>query len=134
MSTFKVGYECLGCERVVEVTDANPPRYVKHGLNSMSRFTCSNSGRVVPLSLRQPPTSRHGDGAKGTAPCGHEGTYVSARMVLCDRDWCDGLAPRRQRVTEPVPLNSCVHAVKRTYFNGTTVCRQCGQILSKGKP
>lgn len=119
---------CYDCGRVVAVIDGHDVMRAKlqrHG-NGTGLPCPGSGGGFAPVA-----TSRHGDGAKGTAPCGHVGTYVTARMVLCDFAWCDGAPPRGRRITEP--LWTCKHPVRVT-TNGTTLCRDCKQVLTRGKP
>lgn len=118
--------ECEHCRRSVEILKvAGVWRYRKHTRGEWSNDLCPAGGAIYVAPVRRP--SRHGNGARGTAPCGHPGTYVTASMVLCEFEWCDG---RPLGAAPKPPLYECQHPIKVTWL-GTTSCKSCGKVFRR---
>lgn len=127
--------QCKRCNRVVALEhDRTFGRdvLVEHQDSAYtwsSRCEASGMPMFYPVEGPRVP-SRHGDGKRATAPCGHPGTHVTPSMVLCDLEWCDGRAPSAAPPRLPgFSIHTCAHAARRTLY-GTTTCLHCGAVLS----
>jgi len=64
---------------------------------------------------------------KGIAPCGHPGTYVTAKFITCDQR-CEFKKPKEVRPLEDIDLDEDVDIAFDELFKddtGVTICTHC---------
>lgn len=106
---------CRACGREIEVRVG---RLIKHAIYAHDHAVCHASHTDY---FHAPEAVKHGVGAKGVAPCGHQGEHITTNMVLCGQG-CDR------------PKKRCPHALSDERYDPerrlyVTSCRACGALM-----